>query len=160
DVFAGLGVLGLYLMVLRAEKLTGFERIALVVLVAFAAASHSATFAVLLALLAVACLAVWLDRTLVPPAGLARALAALVLAPLMVITADYTVAGRWAWTPGGFALSFGRMLQDGIVARFLADHCPDPRFQLCRHRDALPTDADAFFWGGGVFDQLGRFEGL
>src|SRR5712691_2891542 len=45
DIFAGLGVLALYLLVLRAETLTRWERVALVVLVAFAAASHSATLA-------------------------------------------------------------------------------------------------------------------
>ncbi len=160
DIFAGLGVLALYLLVLRAETLTGVERAALVVLVAFSAATHSATFAVLLALFSLACLAAWLDRRLVPPAGLARALAALTLGPLMLMAADYAVAGRLTWTPGGFALSFGRMLQDGIVGRFLAEHCPDPRLRLCDHRDELPTDADAFFWGSGIFDQLGRFEGL
>ena len=68
--------------------------------------------------------------------------------------------GRLAWTPGGFALPFGRMLQDGIVARFLAEHCPDPRLKLCEHRDELPADADVFFWGESVFDRLGRFDGL
>ena len=52
------------------------------------------------------------------------------------------------------------MLQDGIVARFLAEHCPDPRFRLCDHRAEIPTDADEFFWGETIFDQLGRFEGL
>src|SRR5262249_10638677 len=70
------------------------------------------------------------------------------------------VGGGLGWTAGGAALSFGRMLQDGIVARFLADHCPDPRFKLCEHRNELPTDADEFFWGTGVFDRLGRFQGL
>jgi hypothetical protein len=70
------------------------------------------------------------------------------------------VAGRLAWTPGGIALAFGRMLQDGIVARYLAEHCPDPRLRLCAHRGELPNDADVFFWGESVFDRLGRFEGL
>jgi len=65
-----------------------------------------------------------------------------------------------AWTPGGIALSFGRMLQDGVVARYLAEHCPDPRLRLCAHRHELPTDADVFFWGESVFDRLGRFKGL
>jgi hypothetical protein len=70
------------------------------------------------------------------------------------------VAGRLAWTPGGIALSFGRMLDDGIVMRYLDEHCPDPRFKLCDHRQELPDDADKFFWGETVFDRLGRFDGL
>ena len=160
DIFAGLGVLALYLLVLRAETLAGWERAALVVLVAFAAASHSATLAVLLGLVAAALLGALFRRRLLPPAGLGRGVAALALGPVMLVAANYAVAGQFAWTPGGIALSFGRMLQDGIVARFLADHCPDPRFKLCAHRAELPNDADEFFWGEGIFDRLGRFQGL
>jgi hypothetical protein len=52
------------------------------------------------------------------------------------------------------------MLQDGIVKRYLDEHCPDPRLRLCDHRDELPADADMFFWGQGLFDRLGRFQGL
>ena len=160
DIFAGLGVLALYLMTLRGEMLAGWERAGLVVLTAFAAASHGATLAVLLALLALAIIVTMFNRKLVPRAGLSRGIAALVLTPLMLLTANYAVAGRLAWTPGGIALPFGRMLQDGIVARYLADHCPDPRLKLCAHRHELPTDADEFFWGESVFDRLGRFQGL
>ena len=160
DIFAGLGVLTLYLVTLRGEKLAGWERAALVVLTAFAAASHGATLAVLLALLSLAIIVTLFDRKLVPRAGLGRGIAALVLAPLMLLTANYAVAGRVAWTPGGIALPFGRMLQDGIVARYLADHCPDPRLKLCAHRHELPTDADEFFWGESIFDRLGRFQEL
>ena len=72
----------------------------------------------------------------------------------------YLVAKRLAWTPGGIGLTFGRMLQDGIVKRYLDEHCPDPRLRLCDHRDELPSDADMFYWGQGLFDRLGRFQGL
>jgi hypothetical protein len=160
DVFAGLGVLALYLLTLRGETLAGWERVGLIVLTAFAAASHGATLAVLLALLSLAIVVSAFSRELVPTAGLGRGIAALMLCPVLLLTANYAVAGRVAWTPGGIALPFGRMLQDGIVARFLADHCPDPRLKLCEHRDELPTDADEFFWGESIFDRLGRFQGL
>ena len=51
DIFAGLAVLALHLLVLRADALGRCERAALIALIAFAAATHSATLAVLLALL-------------------------------------------------------------------------------------------------------------
>ena len=84
------------------------------------------------------------------------------LGAIMLVSANYVVAGRLAWTPGGLALSFGRMLQDGIVNRYLADHCPEQRLKLCKHRHELPTDADVFFWSGkgSIFNNLGRFAGL
>ena len=44
----------------------------------------------------------------------------------------FVVAKRLAWTPGGFALSFGRMLQDGIVKKYLDDHCPESEADALR----------------------------
>ncbi len=78
----------------------------------------------------------------------------------MVLVADILVTGQPAWTPGGPALSFGRMLQDGIVTRYLDDHCANESLKLCPYRGALPRNADDFFWGGDVFDKLDRFDGL
>jgi hypothetical protein len=160
DIFFGLSVLALHLLVLRNDALARRERVALIVLVAFSAATHNATFAVLLALIAAGLLVALFNRNLVPLAGLARGAAALVLGAVMLVGANYAVAKRLAWTPGGVGLMFGRMLQDGIVMRYLDEHCPDPRLRLCDHRHELPTDSDEFFWGEGLFDRLGRFQGL
>lgn len=161
DIFAGLAVLAVHVLIFAEGMLRRWERNALVALIAFAVASHSATFAVILALIAAAALAWWYCK-IGAASGIARGVAALTLGALMLLTANYIVAGRVAWTPGGLALSFGRMLQDGIVQRYLADHCPDKRLQLCAHRHELPTDADVFFWSGkgSVFNNLGRFSGL
>jgi hypothetical protein len=160
DIFAGLSVLALYLLVLRPGAVERWERCALLLLIAFSAASHSATLIVLLGLLAAGLLVALFDRNLIGLSALARGFVSLGAGAAMLVAANYAVAGRLAWTPGGSALLFGRMLQTGIVARYLHDHCPDPRFVLCAHRDELPTNADEFFWGGSVFDRLGRFQGL
>jgi hypothetical protein len=160
DIFAGLSVLALYLLVLRSAALTRWEYGALFMLIAFSAATHSATLLVLLALLAAGLLASIIDRSLVNLSGLASGFIALLIGALMLVGANYAAAGRVSWTPGGPALLFGRMLQAGIVTRYLDDHCPDPHLTLCRHRQELPTNADEFFWGGGVYDRLGRFPGL
>ena len=161
DIFAGLAVLALYLVVLRAETLARWERWALIALIAFSAATHTATLAVLLALLAAGLLVALVRRGTVPFAGLGRGALAVVMSVALLFAANYAVAGRLAWTPGGSAIPFGRMLQAGIVARYLAERCPDPRLpKLCAHREKIPNDADLFFWGSDLFDELGRFEGL
>ena len=165
DIFAALAVLAIYLLVFCFDGLTRFERRALVALIAFSVATHSATFAVVLALVLMAALArAALRIGVASPAwgGIVRGGAALALGALLLLSANYVTAGRFAWTPGGIALSFGRMLQDGIVARYLNEHCPDKRLRLCAHRHELPTDADVFFWSGDgtVFNRLGRFAGL
>src|SRR6185369_3507585 len=112
DIFCGLSVLALYLLLLRSDALTRAERIGLIALVAVSSATHSATFAVLLALLAASWFVWVINRTRIPVRALGRGIAALVLGAMLVFAADYAVAKRFAWTPGGFALSFGRMLQD------------------------------------------------
>ena len=160
DIFCGLGVLALYLLLMRGDALTRAERIGLIVLGAVAAATHSATIAVMGALLASAALLCLIDRKRVARAALGHGAMALLLGAVIVFAANYAVAKRLAWTPGGFALSFGRMLQDGIVNKYLDDHCPDPKLRLCAYKDALPRDADVWFWGSPLFDRLGRFAGL
>ena len=160
DIFCGLGVLALYLLLMRGGDLGRAERAGLIVLGAESAATHSATIAVMGALLLAALLLCLIDRERVPLAALGRGTIALVLGAVMVFAADYAVAKRLAWTPGGFALSFGRMLQDGIVNNYLDEHCPDPTLRLCEYKDVLPRDADVWFWGSPLFDRLGRFAGL
>jgi hypothetical protein len=160
DIFSGLAILALHLLLLRGETLSERERIGLIVLVAYSASTHSATMAVLSGLVIVAALA-WLCRNArIRSRPLLRAIAALLLGVLMTLAANALIVHRLAWAPGGYDLSFGRMLQDGIVNKYLDDHCPDQSLRLCPYKDQLPRDADDFFWGGSVFDKLGRFDAL
>lgn len=160
DIFCGLGVLALYLIMIRRDRLIRGERTGLALIVAVAGATHSATLAVLVALLAFAAL-VWLTgRARFPATRLRSGAFAIALGAALTLIANGIVAKRMAWTPGGFALSFGRMLQDGIVSKYLDEHCPDPRFRLCAVKDQLPRDADEWFWGSAMFDRMGRFAGL
>ncbi len=160
DIFCGLSVLALYLLFLRNKTLHAGERIGLIALIAISAATHNATMAVLLGLILASALLWLIDRKCIPLTSIGRGVLALALGAVLVLTADLVVAKRLAWTPGGFALSFGRMLQDGIVKKYLDRHCPDPALRLCPYKDQLPTDADVWFWGSDLFDKLGRFAGL
>src|SRR5882724_981733 len=160
DIFAGLAVLALYIRLRFSDGLEPWERHALFLFIAFASATHSATLLVLLAMLAMGFFVALFDRRLVALSQIVGGVTALLLGAAMLIVANYAVAGRISWTPGGVGILFGRMLQAGIATRYLDDHCPDPRFKLCDHRGELPASADEFFWGASVFDRLGRFDGL
>ena len=154
-------MLALYLVMLRPAALARCERWALIALIAFSAATHTATLAVLLALLAAGSWSRLVRRGTCRSPGWRAAPSRSRSASRCCSPPTFAVAGRVAWTPGGSAIPFGRMLQAGIVARYLAEHCPDPRLpKLCANRDKLPDDADFFFWGSDLFDELGRFEGL
>ena len=160
DIFAGLSVLSLFLLVLHGDKVSGAERFSLFAFTAFAAATHSATLGVLLGL----CCVGWIARPFLPArfsvAGLVQGTLTIAAGAGMLLTANFALSGQLAWTPGGYGVAFGRMLQDGIVARYLGDHCPQAHFKLCPYRDELPATADAFLWGNSMFNTLGRFKGM
>ena len=160
DIFAGLAVLAIYSLLRFSDLIKRWERYALLLFIAFSSATHSATMLVLLAMLGMGLFVALFDRRLIAMSQIFRGTAALLLGAAMLVAANYAVAGRISWTPGGIGILFGRMLQTGIATRYLDDHCPDPRFKLCDYRSELPASADAFFWGASVFDRLGRFDGL
>lgn len=160
DIFAGLSVLSLFLLVIGGGRTSRLEKLALFVFTAFAAATHSATLGVLFGL----CIAGWLLRPWLkqrlPVAGLAQASLTIVAGSLMLLAANHALSGKWAWTPGGTGVAFGRMMQDGIVARYLNEHCGREAYKLCPYRNELPPTADEFLWGKSMFNTLGRFEGM
>lgn len=160
DIFAGLSVLSLFLLVAHGDKFGRLERAALFLFTAFSAASHNATLAVLTGL----CGAAWLGRILFPGwislRGASAASLSLVAGAAMLLGANFMMSGKLAWTPGGYGIAFSRILQDGIVARYLNDNCGHERLKLCPYRTKLPENGDQFLWGRSIFDRLGRFDGL
>ncbi len=160
DIFAGTAVLALYLLLFTPAALSRRETAGLVLLVGFSAATHSATLAVLMAIVAAAGLARLYRRDLLPLPALGRGAGAVTLGVAMLLGANFALSGQFAWTPGGYGIVFARMMQDGIVARYLEEHCPDARLKLCPYRHKLPRTADEFLWSQGPFNELGRFAGL
>jgi hypothetical protein len=160
DIFAGLAVLSLFILVLHGDKISTTEKIALFVFTAFAAATHSATLGVLFGLCCVGWMARLRIRDRIAVSGIMQGSLTVVAGAAMLVAANFALSGQMAWTPGGVGVAFGRMLQDGIVTRYLRDHCPEQRLKLCPYRNELPPTGDDFLWGHSMFDQLGRFEGL
>lgn len=160
DIFAGLSVLSLFILGLHGDKISGIERLSLFGFTAFASATHSATLGVLLGL----CCAGWIARPFlrkrIAMSGLVQGSLTIVAGSIMLLSANFALSGQFAWTPGGYGVAFGRMLQDGIVTRYLQDYCPQAKLKLCPYRNELPATADEFLWGHSMFDTLGRFKGM
>ena len=95
-----------------------------------------------------------------PFPGLVQGSLTIVAGAAMLLAANFALSGQLAWTPGGYGVAFGRMMQDGIVKRYLDDHCPTIKLKLCPYRNELPATADEFLWGNSMFNTLGRFDGL
>src|SRR6201986_3487156 len=95
DIFAGLAVFAVHLLVFAPQSLQRWERNTLVALIAFAVATHSATFAVVIALLAAAALSWWWLR-IGAATGIARGIAACVLGAMLLLGANYMIARQLA----------------------------------------------------------------
>lgn len=160
DIYAGLAILAFYMLLARSEQLTRFERWAFVILIACACASHSATLAVMILLSAGSIVLTLFDRARLPRIRVAQGVFAIALGAVIVLGTNFMLVKRLTWTPGGSAMYFGRMLQAGIVAKYLDKHCPDPALKLCAIKDRLPDNADDWFWANKDFDALGRFAGM
>ena len=161
DIFAGLAVFAAYLLILRADRLTRGETAGMVALIGVCVASHSATLAIVAGLVLVAALIWRLDRKRIQAPRLGLAVAGIALGIVLIFGSNAVIAGKLAWTPGGFSVAFGRMLQDGIAKKYLDAHCPDADMHLlCRYKDQIPQDADQFFWHDPLFGKLGGFKTL
>lgn len=159
DIFAALAPLALYLLMFKSRALAWPEATVLAATMVFAGGAHGSVMASLLVLFALALLAgrLWAPfrASLRARAAALALLAGLLLAP----TLNLMLAGRFVPVPGAMAFVFGRLLEDGMIDRYLLEHCPDPRQPLCYYRDEMPSTADDFLWDNNdVFVALGGMD--
>jgi hypothetical protein len=161
DIFFPLAVLALHLLLFHHDRLNRAERAGLVAVIAFAMASHMAALGVCAgALIAFVFLRRLWPRAL-PPLRTGLAGVAIVSGIALALLSNAAITGNFAFTPGGANFLFGRLIEDGIVARYVEDECPDPSLRLCAYRHELPNNADDWLWGPGTaFYKLGGDEGF
>lgn len=147
DILVPALVLAFAMLGLHADGLRRRETAILIVVIAAAIASHNSILALAfgsLALLALLrALTVW---THLPRPSLALPALAFAAGILLAALSNLVITRQFAFTPGGFNFVFGRLVQDGIVTRYLADRCPDPTIQICAYRSSLPGTADDWLW--------------
>ncbi len=144
DAWAAPALLALYLLAWHGESFRTWSRAALVAIVAFAGASHMATYAVLVGLTLVYAVAwLWRRRLGFAP-NLALAMPAAWSGFAILMLGNLVVAGQLMPAAEGEIFLFGRMIEDGMVGDVLAEGCPRPDWQLCGYRDTMPTYAEAF----------------
>lgn len=163
DLLLPLMVLGLWLFGFCWEKLGRGERILLAFVILLALLSHMSSMALAIGLIGVLsvtwlCKKIWLWRhlplTLAPPSLIV--VASLVLMPLF----HFLLFDKAGYTPGGPAFIFGRLVQDNIAQRWLAEHCPVAGVRLCGLQDRMPNTGDDFLWNGGSpFMDIGGWSG-
>lgn len=127
DILASACVLALAILAFYPQALRRWETAILVVVIAAAIASHMSILALALGLVAILAAQRLLSKPIaLPQPTLALPAAAVALGVLLAPLSNFTIADQLAFTPGGFNFVFSRLVKDGVVERYLADHCPDP----------------------------------
>ncbi|MET0540055.1 MAG: hypothetical protein ABWZ64_19275 [Xanthobacteraceae bacterium] len=159
DIFVPVAALALHLLAFSHRGLRRTEQAILVAVLAFAMASHMSILALVAALLVVmAALKLIARHILLPSPHITRAMGGVVAGIAIAMLSNLAVAGQPRLTPGGSTFFFARLLQDGIIARYLDDHCPDARISLCAFRSELPRDSDEWLWGNSPLGKLGGWD--
>jgi hypothetical protein len=159
DIFLPLAVMALHLLAFAQADLRPLEPPLLIAVAAFAMASHMSILALIAGLLLLFFALKWVPWPFVMHRPrLDLPIAACACGVALALFSNLAIAGKFAFTPGGSSFFFARLLQDGIVARYLADRCPDPNIRVCAFRAELPRDADDWLWGNSPLGKLGGWE--
>jgi hypothetical protein len=169
DAWAAPSVLALHLLAWHSCRLSNGARFVMAAIVAFAGASHAATFAVLAGMSAVHAAAksglpdfakfmngrnrqhpisAWLARRRVrlAPRGIGFAVVAVWSGLVLQAAGNFIVTGRIALNADGEIFLFARMIEDGMAGDVLSEECPRADWNLCQYRDALPSYAEGFLF--------------
>jgi hypothetical protein len=174
DIFFAAAVLALYLLAFGdrrahaamdsgAVDLRTWEQMLLVAVVAFAVSTHMATLALAVGLLVTLfVLRPLAARLKLPHPAVLLPTVSVAAGTVLLLTANFAVSGRFVFTPGGENFIFAHLLDDGIVARYLNDKCPDPSLRLCAYRDGLAQDGNDWMWNNDspLYKEFGGGEGF
>jgi hypothetical protein len=162
DILFPAAVLALHLLIFRNDTLSTAERFALAGVVVFAIVSHMAAAGLAVGLVTVLWILGSIAPLSVPKPRLGLAAAAVGVGVLLCPISNWAIAGSFGFTPGGSSFIFGRLAEDGIVSKYLDQHCPDPTLRLCPFKTQFEDiDSDDWLWDPeSPFWKLGGWHAL
>ena len=160
DMMFPAGVLALHLLAFRTDALGRGERFCLAAVIALAIAAHMANFALMAALMTAFFITARIGPTGWPKVRLAWTSAAVACGVALCPLSNAAITGQFAFTPGGTNFLFQRLIEDGIVTRYLDAQCPDPNLRICEYRGEISEGLDDWLWKNGTpFWKLGGWQG-
>ena len=161
DVFAGLLVLALGLVLLAPERLAFWLKALLVLFAAGCITMHLAFLPIALAEIVVLLLArLWLGPPVRFP-DLLRAAVPPVFAVVAAIAVNAVLIGQASPSPYGKLFLLSRVLLDGPGQRTLLRECPRPDWTLCQFKDAIPPTPETIQFGeSGLLARAGGYRAV
>lgn len=150
DIYTAIAVMcGLLLLVY--QRLTILERILTSVILIFSECVHFSNFAICILVLLV--LFVFAKTKLMSPSVVKEIrflMLTAVLASGILISSlvNYSIGGRFGMNQASHVFLMGRMLDAGLLEKFLNEKCAANNYILCDCKDQLPADSRAFLWSG------------
>jgi hypothetical protein len=140
DVFTGIVVLTLALLIFAGDHLSTGERICLVALAALAIVVHQSHVLLAAALLLV------LPRLRQSRLSVAWSITPLIVAVIALTSVNLLAFGRASLSPFGNVFLLTRIIYDGPGVDALHRNCPAAGWRLCPFIGSLPAIADDFLW--------------
>ena len=162
DALVPLVVLVFWLLGFHWQSLKTAERAGLTIIVLLGIMSHMSCLALAIGLVGVVLFArvlvSWrrwsLKVSIIPP------LVVLTLSLALIPMLHLALVGKVTYNAGGPEYIFGRLVQDGIPQRWLAEHCPVAGVKLCGLQNRIPYNGDEFLWGEkSAFRDIGEWTG-
>jgi hypothetical protein len=161
DILFPEAVLALYLLSFCEASLARWERFILVAVIAVAIPSHMAAAGMCVAIVVALWLPTRIKSLAMPKPRLWLAAGSVAAGIAFCPISNFAITGNFAFTPGGGSFLFGRLIEDGIVARYLNEQCPDATLRLCDFKATLPDTADGYLWDDdSPFRILDTWKGL
>lgn len=145
DIFSGLAILSLGLLLTRFDRMAWPERGAWLLLLLYGLMVHKAHLAIVGALLVLAVPTLLLLRRM--SVGLGVILASVCALALGAHMAVGVVVSRVAGeTTVSLPFMLARLIGDGTASKYLAAHCSEVRFEVCDYLPRMPMTEEEFLY--------------
>ncbi|MFA5321420.1 MAG: hypothetical protein WC373_01995 [Smithella sp.] len=148
DIFTGVVILSLYLLIFCRVNLGLWERRYLFLLTVLSATVHLTNIPLAVGIITVTWVFRFLikNKKLLPEPHFMSASLAIVLAFILIIANNYRSTGAFTFSRGGYSFLLARLVADGPAVKYLQQSCPERKYKLCAYLDQLPVESVEFLW--------------
>jgi len=162
DIFTGVMILSLYLLIFCRETLVLSERRYLFLLTVLCATVHLSHIPLAAGIIGIS----WFFRVMIknnsrlPFPHLLGASFAILLAFILIIANNYRTYSAFTFSRDGYAFLLARFVADGEAVKYLKESCPERKYKLCAYIDQFSANSDMFLWSAeSPFRKVGWING-
>lgn len=145
DIFTAITLLATLLFILESKN---WKRVLFLFIVLYALLTHNSNTLTMLCFSTCFIGLSWLNNKLY----FRHAASLFVLAILsfgVQCTSNWVINDEFTFSKQGHVFFMGKMVESGILKRYLDEHCATDNYQLCKFKDSLPPYAADFIWQEG-----------